>query len=151
MLRPACPEAEALVADLQGVLARNLPVQLGLMAADGDPSLHGALAEALQAGLPEPVTWDEDALEHEVGAYLHGPRSQEAVAAALQAWVELRGDLLPRLEPLERGLIHQRVLAGHPWKRVLAQSDLDSVPAAQRALRRALRSLEALRSPSLSS
>ena len=145
MLRPACLEAEALVAELQEVLARNLPAQLALMSADGDPSLGVGLAESLMVGLPEATPWTEEALQGELVGYLHGPRTQDAVADALRCWVGAREVLLDDLEPGSRLLVEQRILAGLGWKALTSGAGLPSVPAAQRALRRALRELEALR------
>ena len=141
MLRPESARAQALVQTLRSELARDLPRQLELMHADGETLLDPALVDALQHSLPEPAPLSDEQCEAIVRSYTGGPRTFESIAAALMQFVRSHQPRLDRLTPSERTLIERRVLAADSWPRATEAAALPSVPAAMRALRRAVRQL----------
>jgi tRNA(Met) cytidine acetyltransferase len=140
MIRPVSPAARELVARLRGVLARELSLQLDLLAAEGDPLDDGTI-EALAAGLPAPTPLTEAERDRIVHHWLHGPRTYEAAAYAVRAWVEARTERGPRT-PAEAAVLEAKVLRGLGWRAAATQAGV-SVPAAMRILRRAVAALEA--------
>lgn len=139
MLKPVSERAHALVAELQAELARDLPRVLELLHADGETLLDPELTHALIAELPEPAPLSPAECRALVESYAFGPRTFESVACALGRFVATEPQRLERLTPSERALIEGRVIEGHGWRRVTEDAGLSSVPAAMRALRRALR------------
>ena len=139
MVLPTSTRAHALVQSLREELARELSLQLELLGADGELLLDDALVEALHAGLPSVPPWTAAQAVAKVEAYAHGPRTFESVATAVRAVV--RTASLDGLPASERAVVEGRVLGGHGWRRVTAGAGLPSVPAAMRALRRAVRAL----------
>ncbi|MEZ4322935.1 MAG: GNAT family N-acetyltransferase [Myxococcota bacterium] len=137
MVRPVSPDAHALVHDLRAVLARDLPLQLELMQADGLP-LAPDLLQAVLADLPAPAPLDGPAITEAVRAYTRGSRPYDAMATALTAFVQA-SDLTP-LEGEARQLVEARVLHRASWTELSARTGLP-VPAVMRALRRAFREL----------
>lgn len=136
MIRPASEAARALVDALQADLAAELPLLVALMSAEGP--LSPALVDAFGVGLPEALPPDPDRLAARLASYLSGPCHFEAAALALQHAV---GDAdLGALSDIERRLITDRLVAPVSWA-AAAQAAGMSVPAAQRALKRALRAL----------
>ena len=136
MIRPVSAAATALVADLQADLAAELPGLVALMAAEGP--LSPALVSAFGAGLPEACVPDPDRLAARLTSYLSGPCHFEAAALALQHAV-MDADL-SALSAIERGLITDRLVVPVSWAAAASKACM-SVPAAQRALKRALRAL----------
>jgi len=141
MVRPVSAAAKALVADLRVDLARDLPLQLSLMAAGHELVLDPALEAALHLGLPDAPTLDEAAIRYTVATYAFGPRTLEAAAVALTAFIEGHRDALDTLSDGERTLIEGRVLGHESWHGITERAGLPSVPAAMRAARRAVRAL----------
>lgn len=139
MVRPTSTRAHALLHSLREELARELPLQLELLQADGELLLDPGLVEALRAGLPSVGPWTEAEARARVQAYAHGPRTFESVATAVRAVVQAAS--LDDLHANERAVIEGRVLHGHGWRRVTADAGMPSVPAAMRALRRGVRAL----------
>lgn len=139
MVRPTSARAQALVHSLREELARELPLQLELLQADGELLLDPGLVEALRAGLPSVAPWTEAEARARVQAYAHGPLTFESVATAVRAVVQAAS--LDDLPANERAVIEGRVLHGHGWRRVTADAGMPSVPAAMRALRRGVRAL----------
>lgn len=139
MVRPGSEHARALVRSLREELARELPLQLELLEADGELLLEPALASALRAQLPQVEPWTAEQARARSLAYAHGPRTFESVATAVRAVVEALP--LDGLPAPERAVLEGRVLACRGWRRVTAEAGLPSVPAAMRALRRGVRSL----------
>ncbi len=137
MLRPVTPAARALVADLRADLARDLPLQRALLA--GELALDPALEAALAEGLPPPAPLDDARLEAIVRAYVGGPRPFEAAAYAVSAFVERHADALDGLDGA--ALIEARVRQRASWAEAARVAGFPSVPAAMRALRRAVRAL----------
>lgn len=133
MVRPVSAAARALVADLRGDVARELPTQLALF---DDPLLVGGLSEALLAGLPAPRPAPSDA----VATYLSGTRPFESMPTPLIEFAEARRAQLPSLSHVERAVIEARVLERRPWLEVAARAGV-GIRASQRALRRAFRAL----------
>ncbi len=134
MIRPVTPAAAALVAALSADLAVELPGLVTLMAAEGP--LSPALVAAFSAALPPAGEPDPARLAARVHSYLSGPCHFEAAAFALRQAV-LSADLAV-LPERERALVVGRVVERRSWAAVAAG---ESVPATQKALRRALRRL----------
>jgi tRNA(Met) cytidine acetyltransferase len=139
MLRPVSQRAHELVTELRAELARDLPRVLELLQADGETLLDPELANALVLDLPAPAQGTHAQCRALVEAYASGPRTFESVAFALMRFVAAEPARLEVLTPSERALIEGRVIAGHAWRRVADDAGLASVPAAMRALRRAVR------------
>lgn len=139
MARPSSARAHTLVQSLREELARELPLQLELLEADGELLLEPALVEALRAGLPSVAPWTETEARARAHAYAHGPRTFESVATAVRAVVQAAS--LDDVPASDRAVIEGRVLHGHGWRRVTAEAGMPSVPAAMRALRRGVRAL----------
>lgn len=137
MIRPVSAAAQALVADLRGALARDLPRQLGLMG--GDQTLDPALVRATLAGLPDPAPLDDTARDAIVASYAFGPRAFETAALPILRFVEAHRAALAALAPAERDLIEARVVEGRPWSALAGA--LGGVRPAMRGLRRAVRAL----------
>lgn len=138
MVRPVSARARKLVEELRVELARDLPLQLELL--EGEHPLEAELKSALMAGLPAPPPMGEAEVRRVVASYLGGPRPYESAAFALGRFVSTHADVLHGLVASERALIEGRVLRCLPWARAAAEAGYPSVPAAMRALRRALRS-----------
>lgn len=138
MVRPVTPEARALVDGLRVDLAREWPLQRELLDGAGDLRLDPALAEALADGLPAPTPASAEKIEADARAYLSGPRPYEAAAHALTALVEAHRDRVETLPEADAALVRARVLERRPWPECAAAAGQPSVPAAMRALRRAL-------------
>jgi tRNA(Met) C34 N-acetyltransferase TmcA len=141
MLRPVSERAHQLVAELRAELARDLPRVLELLHADGETLLDPDLASALVLDLPAPSSLSADQCRALVESYAFGPRTFESVAFALAAFVAAEPARLEALTTSERAVIEGRVIVGHGWRRVTDDAGLTSVPAAMRALRRAVRRL----------
>jgi tRNA(Met) cytidine acetyltransferase len=141
MLRPVSQRAHELVAELRAELARDLPRVLELLRADGETLLDPELASALSLDLPKPALLSTSQCRALVESYAFGPRTFESVALALAHFVAADPAQLDKLAPSERALIEGRVIAGRGWRRVTLDAGFASVPAAMRALRRAVRRL----------
>ncbi len=140
MVRPVTPRAEALVAELRLDLARALPLQLELLAAEGEPWLDPPLVDAIRADVSDPSPLTVAERDAEVVHYLNGPRPFEGAAFAIVPFVDAHAERLERLPELERALIEARVRKRLPWAEVARAAGYPSVAAAMRALRPALRS-----------
>ncbi len=138
MVRPCTAAAEALVAQLQGELSRDLALQLSLLQADGPP-LATELRAALGEQLPAPGGWEPAAVRRAVVQFAWGPRPFEAAAGALSRFVGQHDDALAELTPAARDLIRAR-LDAQGW-RAIARQRGETVPVTMRALRRAVRQL----------
>jgi tRNA(Met) cytidine acetyltransferase len=142
MLRGVTRQGHALVRDLREDLARDLPLQLRLLGADGAP-VDDELARALGEGLQDPVPLDDDAVETRVQRYLDGPQTFEAAAWALTRFVASVD--LAVLDDHERALVQGRVLQAQSWDAVAHAAGYATTAAAMRALRPAIASLWAAR------
>ncbi|HJL19528.1 MAG TPA: GNAT family N-acetyltransferase [Sandaracinaceae bacterium LLY-WYZ-13_1] len=143
MIRPVSPRARALVAELRADLARDLPLQLALLDADGELGVDPDLADGLREGLPAPRPLDDEARLVAVASYAFGARPYESAVWAVTRTVEAHAGCLSALEPSSRRLIETRILAGRPWPEAARAADFPSVRAAMRALRPAVRALAA--------
>lgn len=141
MLRSNSVSGYMLARDLQAELGRDLRRQLMLLEADGDAPLHSELRAALLRDLRPPALLTADDALALTRNYAHGPRTFESVAVAVRRLVQLHPDALAEIEPRDRQLIEGRVLEGHGWRQVTREAGQPTVPAAMRALRRAVRSL----------
>jgi hypothetical protein len=141
MVRAVSPRAVALVNDLRIELARELPLQLELLDIEGE--LSPELRSALSAGLPTAPPLTDAELDATVKSYLEGPRPYESAAFALTRFVEEHAEHLAALSSQDRALIEARVQSRKAWTDAAHASGYPSVPAAMRALRRALRALAA--------
>jgi tRNA(Met) cytidine acetyltransferase len=143
MVRPVSEEARALVASLRADLARDLPLQLELLDAEGELAIAPRLAEALRAGLPTPSGLSEAERDAIVDSYLNGPRPYESAAYAITRYVDAHEGSLEALGSRDRALIEARVVDRVAWAVAAERAGFHSVPAAMRALRRAVRALVA--------
>lgn len=141
MMRPVSARARRLFEALRAALARDLPLQLELLEAGGQLLLEPALRAALLRDLPAPPPLDAATRDALLASYAFGPRTYESVAVAVTAWVRAHAARLAELEPRQRALVEARVLERAPWTEVARTASLPSVPAAMRALRRAVRAL----------
>ncbi|MEZ4337078.1 MAG: GNAT family N-acetyltransferase [Sandaracinaceae bacterium] len=139
MIRPVSRAAHALVDDLRAALARDLPTQLALVA--DELPLDPALEAALLADLPPPAPIDRTVQREAIVGYAFGPRPFEASPVAIRAFVEDHARALAALSEPERLLVDARILGGASWTRAAARAGFDTVPAAMRATRRAIRAL----------
>jgi tRNA(Met) cytidine acetyltransferase len=149
MLRAVSSAARELLETLRAELARDLPLQLELMALDGEIELEGELVDALHAGLPAPAPLPYSQLRRIVAGYVHGPRPYDVVATALTAFVQRHEGVLAELGTDHRLLIELRVLQRVRWVELARRCGLPTVPAAMRALRRALSALATRVEPDL--
>ncbi len=141
MVRAVSPRAVSLVSELRGELARELPLSLELLELEGE--LSPALKSALSADLPAAPPLTDDALRSAVKSYLEGPRPYESAAFALTRFVEENAGALAELGAQDRALIDARIRERRAWAEAAVAAGYPSVPAAMRALRRALRALAA--------
>lgn len=137
MLRPVSARCEALARELREILAWNLPWQLAALAAEAplDPELATALTDALPASRPP----TEAAVARALAGYLRGPAPFESALFALRSAWEARHAGLDRLPPADRALIEAKLGAQRSWREAAAAGGHATVPGAQRAVRRALR------------
>lgn len=138
MLRASSPRGASLVASLRDDLARNLPLQLELLEAEGELGLDPRLAAALCEGLDAAVELEEDEVRRRVERYLNGPQTAQAAAYELDRFVSANRPALDALDSSERVLVEGRLVARRPWQRVAQQAGYPTVRAAMRALRPAL-------------
>ena len=141
MVRAVSPRAVSLVSELRGELARELPLSLELLELEGE--LSPALKSALSADLPAAPPLTDDTLRSAVKSYLEGPRPYESAAFALTRFVEENAGALAELGAQDRALIDARIRERRAWAEAAVAAGYPSVPAAMRALRRALRALAA--------
>ncbi|MFW5739911.1 MAG: hypothetical protein ACOC1F_06055, partial [Myxococcota bacterium] len=144
MLRAGTERGAALIRSLREDLARDLPLQLELLEAEGELALDPRLASSLGVGLEPAVELEQAAVRARVQRYLAGPQTAQAAAYALDRFVRMHGRELASMEAKQRGLIEGRVVARRSWRRVAREAGYPSVPAAMRALRPAIRVLYAL-------
>ncbi len=141
MLRPVTARASAVVERLRGVLSRDLPLFLSLSEADNHLPPSEALSRALFEGLPAPAPLSEAERMRIVRSYAHGPRTYETAATALEAFVASAPSALDALPEQERQLALARIVERRGWREVAARAGYPSIPAAMRALRRAVGTL----------
>lgn len=141
MIRPVTPRAVELVAMLRQDLARNLPLQLALLEADGEVCLDASVREAMCARLPDVPVLSPDSQQRLIRHYLSGPQPFFAVAQVLFDYVSSHTAQLAQLSSQHAALLTARVLRRLPWVQVYRETGFPSVPAAMRALRPALRAL----------
>lgn len=141
MVRPASDRARTLLGSMRAELARDLPLQLELLSSDGALALEPDLERALLFDLPEPSPLSAEDIAAAVDGYAFGPRTYESVALAITRFVDQRAAQLASLDDIARRLIVGRVRHRKPWSEVASEASLPSVPAAMRALRRAVRTL----------
>lgn len=141
MIRAVTPRAQALLADLRADLARDLPLQLELMRAGDELLLDDTMHAALTADLPAPAALDDARRDAIVRTFTHGPRTHEAAAVALEAFVRAHVDALDALDPKVALLLRTRILQRRGWAQSMRTAGLVSIPATMRALRRAMRAL----------
>ncbi|HLV65542.1 MAG TPA: GNAT family N-acetyltransferase [Polyangiaceae bacterium] len=143
MIRPGSERGARLVDSLVADLARDLSLQLELIAVDEGFELDPELARALAVDLPRAVELDGEEVAARVRRYLEGPQPFNAAAFAVTRFVEEHRSLLRGLCAPERALIEQRVMHRRSWEQVARAAGLDGPAAAMRALRPALRQLAA--------
>jgi tRNA(Met) cytidine acetyltransferase len=142
LLRAGTPRGGALIADLVADLARNLPLQLELLASEGE--LDPGLERALRQDLPAPIELDSSEIRARVVRFADGAQPLEAAAYALRRYLSAHPERLARLEPNERCLLEQRLLARASWRASARAAGYADVPAAMKATRPAIRKLIAM-------
>lgn len=142
MLRPASAAGRTLVASLREEFARKLPIQLELMRADGDLDPGDQLVRELRTDLP-PVSGSLDParMREVVDHYAHGPPTYESAAFAVEPFVERHAGRLPELDETHRQLLEARVRERASWRETAGRAPVETVRAAMRGLRRAVRAL----------
>jgi len=141
MVRCNTPRAAQVLAPLRPRLARALPLQRALMQAEGHWHADDALSAVLSDALAAPAPLTQDTVAEAVAFYAGGAAPYEGWAAWVRPWVEAHAHLLDALDPRAAAVIRARVLAALPWRQVAHLVGLPGVPAAQRALRPAVRAL----------
>lgn len=141
MLRATSPRAHALIAALRADLARNLPLQLALLAADGELGVDPALAEAFAVALPAPEPLDEREARRRVERFAASAQTMEAALSPLTLLLRAQRAELARLAPAERAVLERRVLGLQSWTSVARAAGLSGPRAAMRAFRPAVRRL----------
>ncbi len=137
MIRPVSQAARELVSSLRHNLARELDVQLALLAADG--LLDPALVAALRAELPPTTPYSASECRALARAYAHGPRTFESLATALRGFLETVD--LAVLPPDLRAVVEGRALKLRSWRQVTRDAGYTSPAMTMRAMRRALAQL----------
>jgi tRNA(Met) cytidine acetyltransferase len=138
MMRPVSDGAKDLYETLRAELARDLPLQLEMMAWDHDLGIRNELREAFLANLPGAKAFNEAEASATVAAYAHGPRTFHATAAALSWWLKKHPEALKALEKDEVALIQGRLERKKSWQQLRREAGLPSISATMRAMRRAL-------------
>ena len=141
MIYPVTDAGRQLTDEIRDELADTLGIQLELVSADGAVQLSDELRALVQRGLREPQVIAVDAALGAATSYAHGPRTFESVAAAMQALWDAGALPDERLHPSERALIQARLLQRRGWVESASAATYPSVPAAMRAMRRAVRKL----------
>jgi tRNA(Met) cytidine acetyltransferase len=141
LLRAGTPRGEALIADLVADLARNLPLQLELLASDGELRLDPELERALRKDLPAASELESSELEARVERFANGAQTLEAAAYALSRYLAAHPERLACLHSNERRLLEQRLLARRSWRASARAAGYADVPAAMKAARPAIRKM----------
>lgn len=141
MLRAATPRGQALVDTLRADLARDLPLQLELQAADTRLPLVPGLGHALQLDLEPAEPLDAGQIRARVEYFAAGAQTMEAAIVALTGFVNTHPERLARLPERERTLLERRVQQRRSWQDAALAAGYADVPAAMRALRPAIRRL----------
>jgi tRNA(Met) cytidine acetyltransferase len=150
MARPASPRGRRLVDQLREEYARKLPIQLDLMRTDGELNPDKRLVDELRAGLPdvsEPL--DEARSRRVVAHFADGPPTYESAAFAVEPFVERHADRLDELPEEHRRLIEARVRDRASWAATTERASVETIRAAMRGLRRAVRQLVERAAPDL--
>jgi tRNA(Met) cytidine acetyltransferase len=142
MIRPVSARARALVEALEAELARNLPWQLRAFAAEGLP-LDEELQDALTGGLLAPGPLAPGALEAAVEAYLESARPADTVAHALGPWVAAREGVLVDLDRRAAALLRARWIEERSWREAAEAAGFPDAGKAMKAMRPAVRALQA--------
>lgn len=141
MMRPVSERAKRLQVALREQLARDLPLQLELLEQDGGLLIEPALRAGLLRDLGEPPPLDERDRSYGVASYAFGPRTFESAVVSITEWLRLHTPHIAALDRTGRILIESRVFDRAPWAEVTRAASMPSVPAAMRALRRAVRAV----------
>jgi len=139
MVWPRSDAAKALVDRLREALARDLPAQLDQMDRERGVRLSRRLREVVLAGLPEPRPWAPSELDQRIRSYVRGANPLDVLGPAAGVWLQSLPDGVVQEEGGRDAMAMQvRVVDGLGWHEVVEVTGLGSVPAAQRAVRRAM-------------
>lgn len=141
MLRPVSERGRALLSALREELARDLPMQLELLAGADSLPLEQALTVELLRELPAASPRSAAAHRAVVASFSHGPRTFESTCVEVARFARRHRAALAGLSASERALIEARVLAGASWAEASRAAGLPAPHVAMRALRRAFRKL----------
>ncbi|MEE2788426.1 MAG: GNAT family N-acetyltransferase [Myxococcota bacterium] len=149
MLRPISRRAHRLVDELRRIFARDAELQLRLSFDVGPCPLDPTVRSSILSHLPPPARLSADETARTVAAFAFGPRTLEAAATALRAYVGQHQSTLAILTGQARTLIEARLLEGADWHEATCRAHYPSVPAAMRAMRREIRTLVRHATPQL--
>ncbi|MFB6264863.1 MAG: GNAT family N-acetyltransferase [Bradymonadaceae bacterium] len=141
MMRPVSDRARRLFETARGEFAAKLPAQLELHEAGEQLPLGEELKQALGRGLPDPAPMTDQRRDAIVAQYAFGPRTHFSAVAALEPFVDEHADALDSLADEGRRLVEARIRNRRSWEETRDAASMNSVPAAMRGLRRALRAL----------
>jgi tRNA(Met) cytidine acetyltransferase len=141
MMRPVSAWARDLFERCRKELALSLPVQLELMQAGRGLPIGERLETSLARDLPSSPELSEARQREIVAQFAWGPRTYESAAFALEPFVESHAAHLERLDDDQRRLVDAKIRRRRPWRQTVEAGSPESVPAAMRALRRAVRRL----------
>ena len=139
MIYPISQKARQLVNDLRGVLARDIHPQLQLSFDHGPCPMTPILRAGILSNLPPPAPLQANEEANTVAAFAFGPRTLEAAIVSLRSYLTTHGDALAVLSAQAQTLIGARVFDGLDWTEAASRAGYPSVPAAMRAIRRAIR------------
>ncbi|MEM9192647.1 MAG: GNAT family N-acetyltransferase [Myxococcota bacterium] len=138
MLRPVSHAGRTLMDRLRGDFARDFPALVRRFEDEhalSDPLVSEFAADAVAPRVPTP----EESREV-VRSYAYGPRTFEAALYHLSEFV-IGKTASPSLDARERRLLSSVVAQGEPFRIAVGPSGYPSVPAAMRAMKRAVRKL----------
>jgi tRNA(Met) cytidine acetyltransferase len=141
MVHATSARARDLVAALRADLARNLPLQLALLAADGELGIEPALAQVLALDLPTPEPLDESETRARVEHFAASAQTMEAALFPLTRFLQAQPGRIARLAPADRAVLERRVLHLDGWANIARAAGLAGPRAAMRAFRPAVRRL----------
>lgn len=138
MAHAASVAGRKLVEELRAELARSLPTQLALLAADEGVPLSASLERALLEAIPAPAPATTSQLAQVVERYLSTPQPVEPAAYAIVELLRRAPERLANLPTAARRLIELRLLQRCSWQRAATGAGFPHVGAAMKAMRPAL-------------
>jgi len=142
MVRPQSLSARRLVERLRADMARDLPAQLDQMDRERGLPIEPALRRMVLSDLPQAGSWTPVTLSERVRSYVHGANPHDVVGPAVELWVDaLPAHAVAQSPGRDGQAMRARVQRRLGWHEVVAEVDMGTVSATQRAVRRSLQSL----------